>query len=128
MHLALGSRTMVLLSCGLLILSGNAASGALLDEETCAMLRNERLHLELDGVRDSMRNGPEWAAANLPAARLNDIKRLIELDELVGFRCPEAEAIVAAADGSVVIPLPKRNPKSTKAKMPPPQRRPASAR
>ena len=91
------------------------------------MHRNERLHLELDGVRDSMANGPEWAAANLPPTRLNDVKRLIELDELVMFRCPDAESVVATVDGSVVIPLPKRNPNATPA-VQPPQRSPVRGR
>lgn len=122
MHLGIGLRTMVLLAGGVLLLPGTAAPAAPLDEKTCAMLRNERLHLELAGVRDSMANGPAWAVTKLPAARLNDIKRLIELDEQVTFRCPEAEAIVAAADGSVVIPLPMRNPKA-KAAVPPPRRK-----
>lgn len=127
MHLALGLRTMVLLAGGMLLMTGAAAPAAPLDEDTCAMLRNERLHLELAGVRNSMANGPQWALANLPAVRLNDIKRLIELDEQVTFRCPEVEAIVTAADGSVVIPLPKRNP-SAKATVPPPRRRPGPGR
>ena len=127
MHLvALGLRTLLLLAGTALLVPVTAVLAAPLDNETCTMLRNEQLQLEAAGVRDSMANDPLWSAANLPAARLNDIKRLIELDEQITFRCPPLQVVVATAEGKVVIPLPTRKP-NPKAAVPRPSRKPASA-
>lgn len=122
---ALGLRTLLLVAGTALLVPVTAVLAAPLDNETCTMLRNEQLQLEAAGVRDSMANDPLWSAANLPAARLNDIKRLIELDEQITFRCPPLQVVVATAEGKVVIPLPTRKP-NPKAAVPRPSRKPAA--
>jgi len=131
MHLAaLGLHALLVAGGTALLMPLTAALAAPLDNETCAMLRNERQQLEAAGVRESMAKDPLWSAANLPPARLNDIKRLIELDEQITFRCPPLEAVVATAEGktegkTTVIPLPTRKPNAKRA-APAPRRKPAA--
>ncbi len=116
--------TFVPLMAAAVVVPGGVAAAIPLDLETCVRLREERLHLALAGVRENLAKGPVWGAANLPAAQLRDIERLIELDEQITFRCPD---VVAAADGAAVVPLPKRKPK-VQAAVPPPRRKPGVSR
>lgn len=111
-----------LLALSVLLLMGGSALATPLDEASCAKLRDERGLLEQAGLRDMMARGPAWAAVNLPAAKLREIQRLIELDEQITFRCPQPVATAAAA-GDGAVPLPMRKPKAEYA-MPPPKRKP----
>jgi hypothetical protein len=90
-----------LAAAGLIALMWAGARAAPLDAATCGLLKGEQAQLEHSGVRDSMAKGPEWAKAKLPPERLEQIKRLMYLDEQVLFRCsgrnlvelpPEADA------------------------------------
>jgi hypothetical protein len=94
-----------LTAAGLLALMWGGVRAAPLDAATCGLLKGEQAQLEKNGVRDSMAKGPEWAKAKLDADKLEQIKRLIFLDEQVLFRCsgrnlvelpPEADADPAA--------------------------------
>lgn len=58
-----------------------------LDKEECAKLKGEQAQLEQGGVRASMGRGPEWAKANLAPEKLEQVRRIIELDEQLLFRC-----------------------------------------
>jgi hypothetical protein len=58
-----------------------------LDQEACAKLKVERDALEQAGVRNTMAKGPQWAKANLPADKLEQVQRLIELESQLLFRC-----------------------------------------
>jgi hypothetical protein len=77
-----------------------------LDAATCDLLKGEQVRMEQSGVRSSMDKGPVWAKSNLAADKLDQIRRLIELDEQLLFRCsarnlvelpPDADADPAAA-------------------------------
>jgi|GEM_PF-5329013 len=70
-----------------LLLATLAARGAPLDKESCAKLKAEEAELEQAGVRASMSRGPEWAKNNLAPAQLAQIRRLIEVEEQLLFRC-----------------------------------------
>jgi hypothetical protein len=70
-----------------LVLSTLAARTAPLDKEGCAKLKAEEAEIEQSGVRSSMGRGPEWAKANLPPEKLEQIRRLIEVEEQLLFRC-----------------------------------------
>ncbi|MEZ5842278.1 MAG: hypothetical protein R3D27_00910 [Hyphomicrobiaceae bacterium] len=48
----------------------------------------EREKLAGAGVRGQMAKGPAWARDNLPREALDQIARLIDLDEQLMFRCP----------------------------------------
>jgi Meckel syndrome type 1 protein len=85
-----------------LILSGAAAvalgcgtlAAASLDQEACQRLKTELMQLELAGARSNMAKGPEWAKGNLSADKLGEIKRLLEVDEQILFRCQGRPLIV----------------------------------
>lgn len=74
---------------GLLIagLPGHAHATAL-DADSCAKLKTTLEELEKGGARNSFAKGPQWAKANLPPDKLQDVRRLIETDEQLLFRCP----------------------------------------
>lgn len=112
-----------LLAGGMFVMSVSMALPTELDEESCRLLREEQERLASAGVRDSMANGPEWAKTNLPAAKLKEIQRLIEVDEQVLFRCPQPKPVEvsngkdegkeeeASAKEAPKVPVPKRKPK-----------------
>ena len=58
-----------------------------LDDEECTKLNGERIQLEFAGVRANMAKGPEWAKANLPAESLGQIRRFLEVEAQILFRC-----------------------------------------
>jgi len=87
---------------GLLLAEAGAAP---LDAESCTKLKGEQALLDQTGVRGNMAKGPQWAKANLAADKVEQIRRLIEVDEQLLFRCtgkslvelpPELEADPAA--------------------------------
>ena len=70
-----------------LLLHAPATHAAQLDKDSCAKLKTEQGQLEQGGTRGSMVRGPEWAKSNLAPDRLEVIRRLIEVDEQLLFRC-----------------------------------------
>jgi hypothetical protein len=64
-----------------------ALRAAPLDKDGCTKLKVEQSQLEQSGTRGSMGRGPEWAKANLAPEKLDQIRRLIEVDEQLLFRC-----------------------------------------
>ena len=70
-----------------LVLPTLALRAAPLDKDDCARLKTEQSQLEQAGTRGGMGRGPEWAKANLAPDKLEQIRRLIEVDEQLLFRC-----------------------------------------
>ena len=64
-----------------------AANAARLEKEACDGLKAEQATLVAAGVRDKMQGGPEHAKAAFGPAVLEQIKRLIEVEEQITFRC-----------------------------------------
>jgi hypothetical protein len=64
-----------------------AARSSPLGKDGCAQLKVEQGELERAGTRASMSRGPQWAKSNLEPAKLEQIKRLLEIDEQLLFRC-----------------------------------------
>src|SRR5262245_65716306 len=64
-----------------------AARTAPLDKEGCANLKTEQTQLEQAGARGNIAKGPQWAKANLDHDKLDQIRRLLEVDEQLLFRC-----------------------------------------
>src|SRR5262245_2504717 len=89
--LVLGAQVLLVAWCG-------AAAAAALDQEACARLKTELLQLELAGARTSMAKGPDWAKANLAADKLQQIKRLLEVEEQILFRC-QGKPLVVLPEG-----------------------------
>lgn len=64
----------------------------------CKSLEADQKRLDLAGVRQDMARGPEWVKANLPANRLSQILRYIQIDEQLRFRCQDVFAVAARAE------------------------------
>lgn len=87
-------------ACGLLVAAlvlAHPARAEQLDADACAKLKTLQSDLEKDGVRSSMERGPDWAKVNLPPAKLDRIRTLIETDEQILFRCPHAKPLIELA-------------------------------
>ena len=70
-----------------LLLQGIGAQAANLDKEACTRLEEEQVKFEKAGVRATIAKGAAWAKDNLSADKLQDVRRLIEVDEQILFRC-----------------------------------------
>lgn len=58
-----------------------------LDAETCKRLEEERKDLVQQGVQKNMAKGYQWAKANLTQDNLTLIRRFLEIQESLEFRC-----------------------------------------
>lgn len=95
----------ILLLLALLAAALVQARAAPLDAESCAKLMNEHGQLEQAGVEADMAKGPEWGKANLLPEKLDRIRRFIEIEEQLLFRCRQKSLVtlppeVEAAPGS----------------------------
>lgn len=63
------------------------AFSAPLDKDACANLSQEMQNLKALDVDKLMEKGPEWAISNLSQNDLSLIRRYINLDEQIKFRC-----------------------------------------
>jgi hypothetical protein len=79
-----GCMTLVLTA---VLLQGAGAQAATLDKDTCGRLEAEQATLEKTGVRATLAKGAAWAKDNLPLDKLQQVRRLIEVDEQILFRC-----------------------------------------
>ncbi|MDX2309491.1 MAG: hypothetical protein NW216_14720 [Hyphomicrobium sp.] len=73
-----------------------------LDDAACRGARDELALLEGAGVKDHHERGPEWARVNLAPDGIEKVKRWIELNETVLFKCPRPKPqkpVEAAAGG-----------------------------
>jgi hypothetical protein len=70
-----------------LLLQAPTVCAAPLDKEGCAKLKVEEGELEQAGVRRDMSKGPHWAKVNLAPDKLEQIRRLLEVEEQLLFRC-----------------------------------------
>ena len=97
-----------------LIASGSGGAWAdRLDQTACNVLKAELAGLVAEGVRDDMNSGPEWAKKNLDRERLTEIKRLIEVEAQLEFRCGVSRKGVLATKPSKTPEdpvAPKRKP------------------
>jgi hypothetical protein len=85
-----GMRAIGYLAWGLMMLGlAGEALGAPLDKAVCDSLKQEHGQLVVAGAKDNMARGPEWATANLAPERIKDIRRLIDVEEQLAFRCPQ---------------------------------------
>jgi hypothetical protein len=81
-----------------LLAQAQPADAVQLDKDECARLKTEQSQLESGGVRGTMVKGPEWAKTNLPPEKLEQVKRLIELDEQLLFRCGGRPLVVMPSE------------------------------
>ena len=89
----------LLCSAAALVLALHDTRAAPLDADTCSKLDAERLQLEFAGARTNMAKGPEWAkTAKLSTEALNQIRRLIDVDGQLLFRCTGGSLVNLPAD------------------------------
>ena len=81
------TRSGITLFAAALLLQMPAARTAPLDKDGCAKLKVEQGQLEHAGTRGNMGKGPQWAKTNLEPDKLDQIRRLLEVDEQLLFRC-----------------------------------------
>lgn len=91
-------RFLVAAALATLALSFEGVRAAPLDAATCGQLKGEQVRMEQGGVRDRMAKGPSWAKANLAADKIDEVRRLIELDEQLLFRCSTRNLVELPAE------------------------------
>jgi hypothetical protein len=97
MHDAESCVSRLVLSLAALLLALPGAMASPLDKEECDKLKLEQGQLEQEGVRANMAKGPEWAKGNLKPEQLEQLRRAIEVDGQLLFRC----------NGRPLVTLPK---------------------
>lgn len=95
--------------------AASLAPAAPLDPKTCEQLKAEVAQLEGMGVRANMAKGAAWGRANLRSADLEKVKKLIEMDEHIAFRCPRPKPVEPAVTAAQAKPKVKVPVKSAKA-------------
>lgn len=98
-------------TCLLVTAAASIAPAAPLDDQTCDQLKREIVQLEGLGARDNIARGAAWGKANLRGAQLEQVKKLIEMDEAVAFRCPKPKPKVDPAVQAKAKAGPKGAPK-----------------
>ena len=94
------ARHLFALGIVVLALVPRVASAEMLDEPACNHLKNEQARLAAEGLKTDILRGPEWAKSNLPQARLDQIKHLMDVEEQLQFRCPLAKPAADTAAAS----------------------------
>ncbi len=97
-------RLLVAAALTALALSLDGVHAAPLDAATCGQLKGEQVRMEQGGVRDRMAKGPSWAKANLTSDKIAEVRRLIELDEQLLFRCSARNLIDLPAEADADPP------------------------
>lgn len=98
-----------------LLLAPGVAWGAALDPDSCAKLKSEQEAMERVGLKEAVSRGPEWAKVNLSPEKLNEIKRWIEVDEQLLFRCPGRHLVNLPLDPDPPPPPPQAEDKKGEA-------------
>lgn len=118
-------RRLLLLAGFALFIAVQPAEAAMLEADACARLKSEQALLDGRGARASLAAGPS-VAGRLSPQQLDDVRRLVEVDEQVLFRCPLPPPPKAAAKspatekgateaGEKAKPAPKLKPKTADA-------------
>lgn len=85
-----------------------------LGTHACYELRVELGFLRAAGAEEDMKRGPDWAKVNLTREELENIRRLVEVEEQLRFRCGSLRGKLIAKKPRIPD-LPKRKPASAKA-------------
>ena len=103
-------------SLAALVLAFQEVRAAPLDAEACGKLNGERLQLEFIDARNNMAKGPEWAKSNLSPDAINQVRRLIEIDAQMLFRCTGFNLVNQSVDPDPDPPIAglKANAKAAK--------------
>lgn len=92
-HIFSWSRNLIF-PVSLLAAVGSLSSfAAPLDKDACSALQTEMQGLKALEVAKLMEKGPQWAVSHLSAADLMLVRRYIDVDEQVKFRCTPIAAL-----------------------------------
>src|SRR5262245_42712851 len=92
------TRSTLSLVLAVALLQAPAGRAAQLDKESCGKLKGEQVQLEKEGARSNLAKGPDWAKANLGPEKIEHVRRLIEVDEQLLFRCGGRPLVVLPND------------------------------
>src|SRR5262249_47305098 len=92
------ARLNVVRSLAALLLGVPVAMASPLDKTSCDQLKLEQGQLEQGGVRANMAKGPEWAKSNLKGEQLEQVRRVIEVDGQLLFRCNGRPLVILPKD------------------------------
>jgi outer membrane biosynthesis protein TonB len=133
------SRSAIALTLLAAVALSPALRAAPLDKEGCEKLKAERAWLEQAGTRGHMSKGPHWAKTNLEPGKLDQIRRLLEVDEQLLFRChgkplvnlpkdpdPDPAATEPDSPDGAKAPVPAKPGKGPKAQKKEPAKKPVA--
>jgi hypothetical protein len=86
-------------------------AAAPLDKDACAKLAHEMENLKELQVGKLMEKGPEWAVSHLSQGDLSLVRRYIDTDEQIKFRCSNPASLVHLShveDDDEEMPAPKQ--------------------
>ncbi len=108
-----GGVTLVLIA---LLLEGIGAQAANLEKDACVRLEEEQGRFEKAGVRATIAKGAAWAKDNLPPDKLQEVRRLIEVDEQILFRCQGKPLVLlpSSVDADPVVTTDENAPEGEK--------------
>ena len=73
----------------LFVLAMSDTNASALGIGDCEAYEREHEQYVASGIRADMLRGPEWAKANLPANRVQQVLRFLFLEEQIRFRCQD---------------------------------------
>jgi len=123
--LARHTRCGITIFVGALLIKLASPLAAPLDKASCDKLKTEQGALEQEGIRAAVAKGPDWAKANLSGEKLTQLRRLLEVDGQLLFRCngrPLVE-LPKDADGEVGGETEERAPPTQAGKPQAPQKK-----
>ncbi|MFZ4806942.1 MAG: hypothetical protein ACOYLQ_06750 [Hyphomicrobiaceae bacterium] len=113
-----------LLSTLALALPPGGAWAAKLDPEACNKLKAEQAELAPKRLREAVEKGPAWTKANLPGVDPEVVRRYIDLEEQLLFRCPLPKPV---RDKAAVHAVPPPEDSDGEAKPAPPAKKKPAA-
>ena len=106
--------SLAILLAALSVGSASAVHAAKLGTHACYELRVELGFLRATGAEEDMKLGPGWAKVNLTRNELKNVRRLVEVEEQLRFRCGSLRGRLIAKKPRIPD-LPRRKPASAKA-------------
>jgi hypothetical protein len=94
------------------LLDAARGSAEPLDKQSCSSLQTERKQLLTRDMQAALDQGPDWVKTHLNEAEIDQVRRFLNIEEQIEFRCRGGgvdKAKVVAPDTGTV-PLPDRKP------------------
>ncbi|ODA68468.1 hypothetical protein A7A08_00291 [Methyloligella halotolerans] len=99
--------TFLIAAIAFALVSGGSAYALPLDKEACDQLKAKHDAKLTPEIKDALDHGPDWVKTNLDAAKLDQVREYLVLEERLEFQCRKGRYIKKYWD---MIPLPIRRP------------------